>query len=75
MNSGSFEQLADEYRRKILDTRGKILDDFYAAYISHLSKDNPDLCIEDVCLVEHQCDGPCSLNRKYWFEYKPKFDK
>ncbi len=69
----SFEQVMENYSRQIRETRGKILEDFSIAYIAHLQKTNPDVCIADICLVEHQCDGPMSFNRKYWFEYKPKF--
>jgi hypothetical protein len=70
----SIEQLIENYSRQIRETRGKILDDFYIAYIAHLQKTNPEVCMDDICLVEHQCDGPTSFNRKYWFEYRPKFN-
>lgn len=72
MENKSIEQLAEYYSRSICESRGKILDDFAKAYIAHLSKEG-DIDIQDICLVEHQCDGPLSFNRKYWFEYKPRF--
>lgn len=73
MEDKSFEQLVEAYTRSIRETRGKILDDFYKAYVAHMMEDIKDLSVDDICLVEHQCDGPTSMNRKYWFEIKPRF--
>ncbi len=70
----SFEQLAEDCARQIRDQRGKILDDFFKAYVSQLVHLGKDFSLDDICLVEHQCDGPMSMNRKYWFEFKPKFE-
>ncbi len=71
MENKSLEQIAEDYCRSIREVRGKILEDFHRAYIAHLGN---DVDIQNICLVEHQCDGPYSFNRKYWFEYKPRFE-
>lgn len=71
MRDDSFEQLAEHFARNVRETRGKILDDFFKAYIAHLPD---DVSLDDICLVEHQCDEPMGINRKYWFEYRPKFE-
>lgn len=73
MKDGSSEQLAENAARQIMECRDKIIDDFYKAYAAQLMI-NGQIDLTDICLVEHQCDGPHSFNRKYWFEYKPKFD-
>jgi len=69
----SFEQLAESYVRQIIETRDRIIEDFYLAYAAHMTKECKDLNLTDICLVEHQCDGPYSMNKKYWFEHKPIF--
>jgi hypothetical protein len=73
MENKSFEQLVESYSREIREKRGKILDDFCIAYCAHLMEKG-DINLDDICLVEWQCDGSNSLNRKYWFEHKPKFE-
>lgn len=73
MENKSFEQLEEYVCRQIRENRDKIIEDFYKAYAAHImAKGNINL--DDICLVEHQCDGPYSMNRKYWFEHKPKFE-
>jgi hypothetical protein len=74
MENKSFEQLVENYTRQIRETRGKILEDFYLAYCSHLAQKD-DFNMDDVCLVEWQCEGSNSMNRKYWFEHRPKFEE
>lgn len=73
MENKSYEQMSEDAYRQIREIRGKIIDDFFKAYASHIMEKG-DISLDDICLVEHQCDGPCSFNRKYWFEHKPKFE-
>lgn len=73
MENKSFEQLLEDCIRQIREKRGKIIEDFYIAYAADMTNEYKDLDLTDICLVEHQCDGPYSMNRKYWFEHKPKF--
>lgn len=75
MEDKSFEQISESICRQIRESRSKILEDFYKAYAAHLMiKGVENISLDDICLVEHQCDGPYSFNRKYWFEHKPKFE-
>jgi hypothetical protein len=74
MENKSFEQLIEDYTRQVRETKGQILEDFYKAYAAQLAHLGKDFSLDDICLVEHQCDGPLSMNRKYWFEFKPKFE-
>lgn len=82
MNEGkSFEQISEEYVRKIRETKGKILDDFYIAYAAQLSH-LEGLSLNDICLIEQEPyyrmspfnDEGQALCRRYWFEHKPKFE-
>lgn len=70
----SYEYFAETFKRQVRENRDKILDDFCKAYLARMLIDNPEMDILDICLVEHQYEGPTSLSRKYWFEYKPRFE-
>ena len=70
----SVEQLIEDCTRQVIKARSQILEDFSKAYAAHLAHLGKDFSLDDICLVEYQCDGPLSMNRKFWFEFKPKFE-
>lgn len=72
--SKSLEQISEEYAKSIREKRGKILDDFFLAYAAQLSKFGHDVCLQDICMIEQAHFREGCLTRRYWFEYKPKFD-
>lgn len=72
---GSYEQMTEEITRQILSKRNKLLDDFFLAYASELSFIKEDFCLNDICLVEQVPSWKEGFEqRKYWFEFKPKFE-
>jgi|HubBroStandDraft_2_1064218.scaffolds.fasta_scaffold00031_39 hypothetical protein len=74
-NDKSLEQLVENYTRQIREQRYKILDDFSKAYAANLAHLGKDFSLDDICLVEqepHLRQG--LITRRYWFEFKPKFD-
>ena len=70
----SIEQLAEEYGRQIRENREKILNEFFCAYAASIMEYNPDMSIQDLCLVEQHSYEKDLLITKYWYEYKPQFD-
>lgn len=75
MENKSFEQFLEDATRKIRNDHHKILDDFGIAYAAHLSTLVKDFSLDDICLIEqepHYREG--CVTRRYWFEYKPKFE-
>lgn len=75
MMGKSIEQISEEYARQIRETKGKILEDFFIAYAAQLAHLGYEFSLEDICMIEqegHYRDD--CLTRRYWFEFKPKFD-
>ncbi len=75
MENKSLEQLIEDMTRQVREKHHKILDDFYKAYTSELIKLGKDFSLDDICLIEqepHYREG--CVTRRYWFEFKPKFD-
>lgn len=70
----SFEQIAEDYQRKIREKRKQILNDFYAAYAASIMEYNKEISLEDICCVEQHYYENGKMITKYWFEYKPEFD-
>lgn len=70
----SFEQVAEDYQRKIYERRHQILDEFAVTYVASLLIDNPEICMQDICLVEQHLYENNAMVTRYWFEYKPEFD-
>lgn len=71
----SYEQLVEDITRQIRQQQGKILDDFFKAYAAQLAHFGKDFSLDDICLIEQepQYREGC-MTRRYWFEFKPKFD-
>ncbi len=73
-NGQSFEQASEDITRQIRTKQGQILEDFYIAYAALLCN-LEEFSIDEICLIEqepHFREG--CVTRRYWFEYKPKFD-
>jgi hypothetical protein len=75
MENKSFEQLMEDFVRKISEQKLQILDDFFIAYTSYLANLGTEFSLDDICLVEqepHIREG--CVTRRYWYEFKPKFE-
>jgi hypothetical protein len=75
MENKSFEQAVEHLTRQIREQHYKLLDDFFMAYAAQLVHFGKDFSLDDICLVEqepHYREG--CLTRRYWFEFKPKFE-
>jgi hypothetical protein len=74
MENKSFEQLVEDCTRQIRENRSKILDDFFKAYAAQLAHLGKEFSLDEICLVEQVTGGHSLMDRKYWFEFKPKFE-
>lgn len=75
MENKSYEQLVEDMTRQIREARNNILDDFYKAYAAQLFHLGKEFSLDDICIIEqepHYRQG-CAT-RRYWFEFKPKFE-
>jgi hypothetical protein len=75
MENKSYEQFAEAATRQIREQHHKILNDFFLAYAAQLTHFEKNFSLDDICLIEqqpHYREG--CITRRYWFEFKPKFD-
>lgn len=70
------DKLLEETTRKIRENHDKILNDFFIAYAANLAHLGEDVNLKDICLVEQIPTYKDNVYaQRYWFEFKPKFDK
>ncbi len=71
----SIEQISEKYYRDIREKKGALLEAFFLAYADQLSLLGKEFSLDDICLIEQEghYKENC-LTRRYWFEFKPKFE-
>lgn len=76
MENKSGEQFIEYLTRQISAQQHKILDDFFQVYAAHLFKLGKEFSLDDICLIEQEPHfrEDC-ITRRYWFEFKPKFEE
>lgn len=75
MENKSFEQSVEHFTRQIIEQRHKIIDDFYKVYAAQLCH-LENFCLDDICIIEQEPHfRENCITRRYWFEYKPKFEE